>query len=385
MKKGRAWLVAPKSEEPGANRALREDLMDKGYVEQHRDATPYAHGASNVEPDMLVASLAYAAQGWAVLPLWWPIFAGDGSVRCACGRPDCASPAKHPIGRLKGALHGVIDASRDPREIRRWWERYPQANIGIATGAISGMWVLDVDVKDRGDRTLVDVVRDHGPLGDTLHAFTGGGGDHYFFRYGERVPSSRVRFGLGLDTRAAGGYVVAPPSMHASGERYAWPIGGDDVDILDAPDWLLSLVGAERKVNPVAAQVHKPAKPMSLRDLEVMDILVAECEFVRYCEAYSSSLSYDEWLSLATVLKAFGGEGERLFHGISGRDPARYREREAQKKLDSVRGAPRHCDHLGYSCSRMGECGAFGVQSPAGLPYKRLRAKADERKRGDCL
>jgi hypothetical protein len=74
-----------------------------------------------------IHALEYADHGWPVLPLWWPL----GGHVCACERADCAKPGKHPLSR-----HGLHDASTDPAVIRRWWTRWPEANVGIRTGAV---------------------------------------------------------------------------------------------------------------------------------------------------------------------------------------------------------------------------------------------------------
>ncbi len=102
------------------------------------------------------------------------------------------------------------------------------------------MLALDVDPRNGGDRTLDELVRNHGALGDTLRALTGGGGVHYFFKL---PPGPHVaRIGLGLDVKGRGGYVVAPPSRHVSGRAYHWPSGGCDVPVLAPPEWLRRLL-----------------------------------------------------------------------------------------------------------------------------------------------
>lgn len=70
------------------------------------------------------AALRYAARGWVAFPLHGII-----NGRCSCRRA-CPHPAKHPLSR-----HGLRDGSSDPKLIRAWWDRWPWANIGIATGA----------------------------------------------------------------------------------------------------------------------------------------------------------------------------------------------------------------------------------------------------------
>lgn len=100
-----------------------------------------------VDTAMLDAALASAERGVPVFPVWWT--AGG---RCACGRADCASPAKHPIGAL--VPRGVGDATMDAAIIRSWWSRYPTANIGTPT---SWATVLDVDPRHGGDDALSDL------------------------------------------------------------------------------------------------------------------------------------------------------------------------------------------------------------------------------------
>jgi hypothetical protein len=175
---------------------------------------------------LLAAALVYAARGWRVHPLHEPIANG---ARCTCGDgPACKSKGKHP--RVRDWTHV---ATTDEATIRAWWARWPTANIGIATGADSGLVVLDVDTGDakRGDRTLVALVRDHGPLLVTPEVTTGSGGAHYYFAHpGGRLGNSAGKLGEGLDTRGDGGFVVAPPSTHASGSPYGWARCG----VLDA-------------------------------------------------------------------------------------------------------------------------------------------------------
>jgi hypothetical protein len=186
----------------------------------------------------LEATLSCAGRGWDVLPLHSII-----NGRCTCGSPDCDSPGKHPR-----TLHGVRDATTDEATIRRWWQRWPDANIGIATGAGSGFFVLDVDPRHDADDSLADLERTHGPLPDTVESLTGSGGRHVLFRHpGDHVPN-KVGIAPGLDIRGDGGYIVAPPSLHLSGRRYAWEVSRrpDHVPLAAAPGWLLDLITAPR-------------------------------------------------------------------------------------------------------------------------------------------
>src|SRR5262245_25780630 len=105
---------------------------------------------------LLDAALAYAARGWLVFPCHTPM--SDG---CSCRR-NCGRIGKHPRTR-----NGLKDATTDETTIRRWWTMWPQANIGIATGAVSGLVVLDEDSYKGGDTTRVELEHTYQPLPET--------------------------------------------------------------------------------------------------------------------------------------------------------------------------------------------------------------------------
>jgi hypothetical protein len=160
-----------------------------------------------VNNERLDAALSYAARGWAVFPCHHPTPAG-----CSCGRPDCGSPAKHPATR-----RGLRDATTDTEQIQRWWRARPEANVAIRTGQASRLVVIDVDLP-HGPASLRRLL---GTTPPTVH--TGSGGAHHYFDPGGMpIPNSAGRLGRGLDVRADGGYVIAPPSRHASGAPYQW-------------------------------------------------------------------------------------------------------------------------------------------------------------------
>lgn len=106
---------------------------------------------------MGVAALEYASQGFSVFPVY-EIAQGGG---CACGRSDCSNPGKHPRVRS-----GFKEASKDVETVSRWWREAPTANIGIATGAPSGVFVLDVDLKNNGPDEFERLQAEHGQLAD---------------------------------------------------------------------------------------------------------------------------------------------------------------------------------------------------------------------------
>lgn len=142
---------------------------------------------------------------------------------------------------------GFKDATTDEEAIRSWWRRWPDAGIGIPTGEASGLLVIDSDPRHGGDAALCELIEAHGPLPDTLEAETGGGGHHIVFQYpeGSNIRNSSGRLGEGLDVRGEGGYIVAAPTLHASGKRYRWR---NDYAPAPAPAWLLERLTAPPSV-----------------------------------------------------------------------------------------------------------------------------------------
>lgn len=185
-------------------------------------------------PNLITAALQYRIKGWPVIPLHG---VKDGVCTCDKGA-SCSSPGKHP--RTK---QGVKDATTDTEIVAKWWTKWPDANIGIATGTTSGLLVLDVDPRHGGDDSLDALVDQHGPLPDTVGSMTGGGGWHTYFEYtgAEPIRNSAGKLGPGLDIKSVGGYVVAPPSRHISGGNYEWELSShpDDTPLAPPPQWLV--------------------------------------------------------------------------------------------------------------------------------------------------
>lgn len=180
--------------------------------------------------ELLQAALEYARQGLPVFPCFTPI-----NGVCDCPRAEhCEDTGKHP--RTK---HGLSDATTDELQIRRWWRENPIANIAIAFP--KGWVAVDVD-SERGYRLLVEQGR-HLPA---TAIQTSGGGHHYVYRCRELI-KSRSKFipdsvkGAhdGVDLRGPGGYIMAAPSVHASGRVYEWSVPLSQVEI--APQWLEDL------------------------------------------------------------------------------------------------------------------------------------------------
>jgi hypothetical protein len=196
--------------------------------------------------DPLPEVMIYAALGWCVLPLW-SIVVPDPleAPECTCPRGRlCTSPGKHP--RLP---HGVLEASSDAATLQDWWQRWPDANVGVATGPRSGIYVVDLD----------------GPKAIEAWAATGiasgwqsrtGNGLHHVYSVADDLPNTAGKIAAGIDTRGAGGYIVAPPSVHYRRlDRYTW-ILRDGV----APPELPAAVRAA-----VTPSLHTPTRPPTVR------------------------------------------------------------------------------------------------------------------------
>lgn len=168
--------------------------------------------AAESTPSMLLSALWYARQGIAVFPLWWP---SDG--RCACPKGErCPSPAKHPM-----TPQGFHDASADEEQVKAWWAKWPTANIGVPTGDEFDVVDIDGAAQAWTEFTATHKMPEHYGVAMSGRST---GGFHYYCRPGGRktVPSGKNGLPKGVEIKGAGGYVVAPPSLHVSGATYRW-------------------------------------------------------------------------------------------------------------------------------------------------------------------
>lgn len=157
----------------------------------------------------------------------------------------CQEQGKAPL-----TLHGCKDATKDPTLIQHWWQKWPQANVAIACGKVSGnLVVLDIDGAE-GAISLKELEATHGRLPSTPLSMTGKG-KHYFFK--SALPlKNRVRLIPGIDIRTDHGYVIAPPSIHPNGWRYSWQPGAgiNQCPVQPAPTWLLRLAAMDMNPHP---------------------------------------------------------------------------------------------------------------------------------------
>ncbi|RAK68794.1 bifunctional DNA primase/polymerase [Phenylobacterium kunshanense] len=176
--------------------------------------------------------------------------------------PDCKPGSVKKFGALleaakepKDRVFSVKDATKDVELIRAIWTRTPKANVSIVTGAVSGVFALDIDAKGKvnGFEALARLEAMFGPLPSTWRALTPSGGEHRYFvqpsrwvlrnKVGLRIYDRRGRVSElfdGLDIRTDGGACAAPPSEKTSG-TYRWADHPLSTPVSEAPEWLLKL------------------------------------------------------------------------------------------------------------------------------------------------
>jgi hypothetical protein len=174
------------------------------------------------------AALEYAARGWHVFP-------------APRGQKKSHKSEKFSDGRKWGA-------TIDPDEIRRDWQRWPNANVGIATGAKSGFFVIEADTIEGhgvdGVGNLQALIEQHGALPSTVEALSPSGSRHIYFRWpdGSTFSNSAGQVAPGVDVRADGGMVIGVPSVKPGIDRpYTWVNSPSLFALADCPAWLLGL------------------------------------------------------------------------------------------------------------------------------------------------
>ena len=244
-----------------------------------------------MENKLLDAALKYATQyGWAVFP--------------------CNPQTKRPI-----TPHGFKDAKKDPGPIRAWWKRYPDANIGIATGSMSNLLVIDLDLDaDKGTNGVHEMLmweQDHGELPETARAITGRGGAHIYYHYEGTDFKNRTGIIDGVDVRAEGGYVIAPPSIHENGTAYEWEDSPEDVGISEIDENVRKFlaIGANER------EAHEPLKiPATIES------------------GYRNSTLH----KLACSLQAQGLADDTIFHSVMQENLARCQPPLDEKEVETI-------------------------------------------------
>lgn len=201
--------------------------------------------AASQDRPRLEHALYYASLGWSVVPTHKVIRSPAGVTACSCPMGvSCVSKGKHPAVAW---TRFQVDRP-DEDQLRLWFNGvFSDYGVGIITGAVSGIFVVDVDEGPgkTGAETLSNLQMIHGDLPHTVQARTGGGGRHMIFRHPRDVwiTTSRNTLGPGVDTRGDGGFIVAAPSMHESGLFYLWDEMAHPrtTAIADAPEWVIEI------------------------------------------------------------------------------------------------------------------------------------------------
>lgn len=193
------------------------------------------------------AAVGYVKCGWAVVPLHG--LSDKTPSGCTCHKVDCKSQGKHPRQKSWTNAKG-----KDLTWCQVIWEQgwvggdyigTDKINIGIVTGRVSGIFVLDIDPRNGGDEGLAELIAKYGELPQTYTVRTGQGGRHFYFNMPDFEVSNKKReIPDGIDVKGDGGQVVAPPSCSIFGDYWVEV----DAPIVDAPDWLLELLKTDPKV-----------------------------------------------------------------------------------------------------------------------------------------
>jgi hypothetical protein len=258
---------------------------------------------------------------------------------CDCTDGACPNVGKHP--RIPWSKEVGVPSM---------WERWPNDGFGIATGARSSLWVLDVDPRSGGVETLAALEQKNQPLPKTINVKTGSGGLHFYFRYpGPDYRNTAGALGAGLDTRGDGGYVVAPGSLHKSGRRYRWANGPVDTELAEAPAWLLKLVKQPPRVTAYGTPgqekqgLHSSGVPKPEARFLLDEMISTDCPMAQWMRDYPDEVDRETWRGYATNLACavidhedLLKEAGRAFHDISA-EYAGYRPSETERVFqDSV-------------------------------------------------
>ncbi len=280
-----------------------------GSVERHQEQD-IPHSTEQQASSLAEAALTYAQHGWPVFPLH---------------------------GKLPYAgTHGSKDATTDQEYLHALWTLRPSANIGLATGEVSGVIVLDIDPRNGGYFSLKELQQRYGDLPQTRTSRTAHGGLHKFFAYPQdgNIYPNTVRLATlpGLDIRGEGGYVVLPPSTLYNRLRYKW--AEPEHNIAPVPDWLLNLLPRQEPRQQALAQDRRFADSPGEKWLR--DALLKATEGNRNTVGFSLACQLrDDGVSQTQAQSIILAHADRVAPGTTP-----YTRREALASLRSAYSRP---------------------------------------------
>jgi len=139
-------------------------------------------------------------------------------------------------------------------EVVFWWGRFPNADIALVTGAVSGVVVVDVDGETAEKFTPTAIVK------------SSPGHYHYYYAHpGGIVPCSAGVLAPEIDVRGDGGVVILPPSVHVDKQgkldgRYTWIVGPKSADFAPLPEWILERAKTHQPIGELVKGSEKGAR-----------------------------------------------------------------------------------------------------------------------------
>jgi hypothetical protein len=262
--KGKAESKDEDDPPPDGSPPLGKKNLTQSPTQPSTNQTLSGGSKVNNPPHMLSWALFWAGQGVPVFPAY-EVF--DGICACTDGS-ECKNRGKHPRYHKDDLRNGQEHATVDRAQIEAWWTRWPLANIagvmgGADVAAISHrtrLLALDLDPRNGGSASLADLCEVYGLewLDRTLQHKTGGGGLHFFFVIPDGAQVSKGKLAPGLDVKWRG-YVMLPPSSHASGQDY-------EINLAQmarpAPEWLLEMLSTKQQTNVVDFQEEKDRRDL---------------------------------------------------------------------------------------------------------------------------
>ena len=260
-------------------------------------------------------ALAYIERGWFVLPL--------------------LPGKKQPAGGL--VPNGFHNATNDPEVARAWWAANPACGIGIAVKA-SGLVVVDIDPRNGGLDTMEALEARHGALVSDVLAYTGGGGEHrVFLASAEGLPGT---LGPGVDLKSDG-YICVEPTIHPSGEAYAWEASSDPLEGAvpsTLPGWVRDLGRNTAAATSVqATRMVDPKQVAELRD--ALDCIPAD--------------DYHQWVNFGQALVELGQEGFKLWDAWSQKS-TKYNPQAITRKWRSFKGGAYQLESIFHEAQQRG-------------------------------